>query len=230
MQDEATTQTTENNGLIRLGGVAVVLSLAIHMFVNGMLKEFPPQNPSLAELKSYLSAEASTWAMVHGLKYLALVGLVLFAAGAYARTCRSRGALIAGWGVVGLLGTAIHVTNAMIANGIEVLAFYDFSRLSEQANLFWLLFYVVRTLFTAEVVAWGLVIFGFSMAGFQTRRIPRWIAALGFFSSAACVSSGVFIVSILTEGWALALIDAATLSGLAWFASIGIFMMLRGDA
>ena len=83
---------------------------------------------------------------------------------------------------------------------------------------------------TAEVVAWGLVIFGFSMAGFQSRRLPRWISVLGFISAAACVFSGVLIVSILTEGWAVLVIDAATLTGLAWFASVGVFMVLRGDS
>jgi len=230
MQHDVEVPVKQNDRLIRLGGLAVILALAIHMIVNGVVKEFPPQNPSLAELKSYLSAQASTWAAVHGLKYLALVGLVLFAAGAYARTCCSRVSMAAGWGIVGLLGTAIHVTNAMIANGIEVLAFYDFSRLSEEPSLFWLLFYVVRTLFTAEVVAWGLVIFGFSMAGFQSRRIPLWITVLGFISAAACVLSGAFVVSVLTEGRAVPLIDAATLTGLAWFASVGVFMVLRGES
>jgi hypothetical protein len=183
------------------------------------------------ELQAYLSAEAGTWAIVHGLKYLALVGLVLFAAGVYARTSRTGGGVLdGGWGVVGLLGTAIHVTNAMVANGIEVLAFYDFARLSEEPNLFWLLFYVVRVLFTAEIVAWGLVIFGFSMAGYQSARLPRWITALGFVSAAACMTSGVFIVSVLTEGWATTIMNVAALSGLAWFASVGIFMLLRGES
>ena len=134
MQDTST--GSANGGLIRIGGLAVILALSIHVFVNGVLKEFPPADPSLLELQAYLAAEAGTWAIVHGLKYLALVGLVLFAAGVYARTCPKRSGLEASWGIVGLLGTAIHVTNALIANGIEILAFYDFTRLSEQASLF----------------------------------------------------------------------------------------------
>lgn len=230
MQEVTSSTDRQNGGLIRIGGVAVVLALSLHMFLNGVLKKFPPENPSLAELQAYLSAEAGTWAVVHGLKYLALVGLVLFAAGVYARTSRTGGALDGGWGVVGLLGTAIHVTNAMVANGIEVLAFYDFARLSEEPNLFWLLFYVVRVLFTAEIVAWGLVIFGFSMAGYQSVRLPRWITALGFVSAAACLISGVFIVSVLTDGWATTVMNLAAMSGLAWFASVGVFMLLRGES
>ena len=221
---DETTQSTgrQEDRLIRIGGLAVLVALAIHIFVNGFLKKFPPENPSLPELKDYLTVEASTWAIVHGLKYLALVGLVVFAAAVYSRTCRSRRALGAGWGVVGLLGTAIHVTNAMIANGIEIMAFYDFTLLSEEASLFWLLFRTVRVLFTAEIVAWGVVIFGFSMAGFQS--------SLGFFSATACMVSGVFVVSVLTEGWATILIDVASITGLAWFSCVGVYMLMQGES
>ena len=81
MQEVTSSTVQKNGGLIRVGGAAVVLALSLHMFLNGVLKQFPPENPSLAELQAYLSAEASTWAIVHGLRYLALVGLVLFAAG-----------------------------------------------------------------------------------------------------------------------------------------------------
>ena len=230
MQPSSSSQATGNGALIRLGGLSVLLALSIHIYVNGALKQFPPDTPAPGELAAYLSREAGTWAIVHGLKYLALVGLVIFAAGAYARTGRSRGGVGAGWGVVGLLGTSIHVTNAMIANGIEVTAFYDFTRLSEDSSLFWLLFNTVRVLFTAEIVAWGLVILGFSMAGARAAALPRWIIALGLVSAAACLLSGVFVVSVLKDGWAVVPMDIASLSGLAWFASAGVFLLLRGDS
>ena len=131
--------------------------------------------------------------------------------------------------MVGLLGTAIHVTNALIANGIEVFAFYDFARLSGEESLFWLVFYMVRVLFTAEIVAWGVFILGFSMAGFRSGTLPRWTSFLGFGSSGACIVAGAFVVSVLTEGWAARLMDVASFSGLAWFASVGVLMTFRGD-
>lgn len=205
-----------------------MLALGIHIYVNGVLKQFPPENPTPTELEAYLQAEAGTWAIVHGLKYLALVGLIFFAAGMHAKTGGNRG--LAGWGTIGLLGTAVHVTNALVANGIEITAFYDFSRLSNDPALFWLLFHTVRTLFTAELVAWGLVIFGFSMAGLGSGTLPRWLSILGFGSSAACMLSGVFVVSVLTDGWAVAPMDVASLSGLLWFASSGIYLLLKGNA
>lgn len=229
MLESSSQPAKSTNGLIRLSGAMVLLGLGIHFVVNGFVKQFPPVDPSPAELQAYLSAEASTWALVHGLKYLALVSLVLFAAGVHARTSGRGATLAAGWGVMGLLGTAVHVTNAMIANGIEIMAFYDFTRLSEEANLFWLLFYTVRVLFTGEIVAWGMVIFGFSMAGYQTATLPRWITILGFFGSAMCMLSGVYVVSVLKEGWATLPMEIAGMSGLLWFASVGVYMLMRGD-
>ena len=228
---EATPATgRQNDGLIRIGGLAVLVALALHIFVNSVLKQFPPESPSLAELQAYLSAEAGTWSIVHGLRYVALAGLVLFAAGLYARTCRIRGVTTSGWGIVGLLGSAIHVTHAMVANGVEILAFYDFGRLSEDPKLFWLVFYAARVLFTAEIAAWALVIIGFSMAAFQSSTLPKWLTTLGFFSAAACMASGAFVISILTGGWAAMLMNLATLTGLAWFASVGVYMLLRGES
>ncbi|MEM7282041.1 MAG: hypothetical protein AAF438_10485 [Pseudomonadota bacterium] len=222
--------TASNARLIRVGGISVLLALAIHVYVNGFLKTFPAESLSADALEAYLSAEAPTWAIVHGMKYVALVGLVLFAAGAFARTYRSQSGSTNLWGVVGLLGTSVHVANALIANGIEVLAFYDFSRISSSSDNFWLLFFIVRTLFTAEIVAWGLVIFGFSMAGRSSARIPTWISVLGFLAALGCLLCGAFVVSILNEGRAVWLINIASMLGLLWFASLGVYILLKGDA
>jgi hypothetical protein len=230
MHETTTSTKQQNGGLIRLGGLTVILGLLIHIILNGAIKKFPPQSPSLIELQAYLSAEANTWAIVHGLKYVALVGLVFFAAGLFTRTCCTHRRQAVGWGILGLLGSAIHVTNAMIANGIEILAFFDFDRLSEDPTLFWLLFHLARVLFTAEIVAWGLVIFGFSMAGSKSVTLPKWITGLGFFSAALCLVSVVFVVSVLTDGWATMLMDVAAVTGLVWFASVGVYMMMRGSS
>jgi hypothetical protein len=230
MKENGEDNNSGNRHLIRIGGLAILVGLGLHIYLNGFLKEFPPEHPTLAELQDYFAAEAGTWAIVHGLKYLALVSLVIFAAAVFTRTCLTRGVSGIGWGVIGLLGSAIHVTNALITNGIEAFAFYDFAKLSEEANLFWLLFYLVRVLFTAEIVAWGLTIFGFSMAGRQSSTLPWWITWLGFICAGACMFSGVFFVSVLKGGWASVFMEIATLMGLAWFAAVGFLMLLRGDS
>ncbi len=220
---------TGGGRFIRLGGLAVLLAVLIHILVNGFLKQFPPENPSPTELEAYLSAEVGTWAIVHGLRYPALVGLVLFAAAAYIRTCRSNAASVVGWGIVGLLGVTIQAANAFVANAIEIMAFRDFSQLSESSDLFWVLFYTVRVLFTAELTAWGLVTFGFSMAGFQSRSLPRWLAFLGLASGILCLGSGILVYPVIGGSGVAIVVDIAALGGLLWFVCTGIVMLVKGD-
>ena len=71
--------------LIRLGGLAIIVGLAIHVILNVVLKKFPPEDPTSAELQAYLSNEAGTWAIVHGFRYVAFACIVLFAAGLFTR-------------------------------------------------------------------------------------------------------------------------------------------------
>jgi hypothetical protein len=208
----------------------MVVGLAIHIILNMVLKEFPTVDPTVAELQAYLSKEAATWAIVHGFRYVAFACLLLFSAGLFARTCCTRAGQTIGWGIVGLLGTAVWVTTGMITNGIETLAFLNLDLVSKQQELFWLLFRLTRVLFTGEVVAWSFVIFGFSVAGWRSATLPRWISTLGFVHVMAGMLSGVFIVSVINEGPATAITEVAALTGMAWFACTGIYMFLRGES
>ena len=129
-----------------------------------------------------------------------------------------------------MLGTAIFVANGVITNGIEMLAFLNTDLLSNQQELFWLLFRLTRVLFTAEVVTWSFVILGFSVAGWCSNTIPKWLTALGLLNVAAGMLTGGFIVSVVTDGWATILMDVAALTGLVWFAGAGVYMLIRGES
>jgi len=98
-----TTPSPNHAGLIRLGGLAIIVAMAIHIILNVVLKQFPPENPTAAELQKYLSDEAGTWAIVHGFRYVAFALILLFAAGLFVKTCRTRPANTIGWGVMSLL-------------------------------------------------------------------------------------------------------------------------------
>jgi len=219
-----------HSGFIRFGGVAILFGFLIHIVANGVLKQFPPENPTLEQLKDYLSEEASSWALVHGLRYVAFVCIAFFAAALFMRTCRTWSSPSTGWGLVGLLGAALHVTTGTITNGIEVLAFMDFGRLSEDPKLFWLIFYLTRVLFTGEIVAWGLLIGGFSAAGWESSTLPRWLTILGLLSAIGTLACGVFIVSILNDGRAVPLVEVASLGCLAWFLITGVLLAFQGAA
>ena len=131
---------------------------------------------------------------------------------------------------MGLLGTAIFVANGVITNGIEMLAFLNTDLLFKQQELFWLLFRLTRVLFTAEVVTWSFVILGFSIAGWLSTTIPKWLSALGLLNVAAGMLTGGFIVSVVNDGSATILADVAALTGLVWFACVGVYMLMRGES
>jgi hypothetical protein len=208
-----------------VGGAAVLVALAIHIILNMVLKEFPPESATATELQAYLALEGSTWAIVHGFRYVAFACLVLFAAALSSRITAGHSGLPNGWAVVGLLGTAMWVTNGVITNGIEMLAFVNHEAVSDHEELFWLLFYLTRVLFTAEIATWAIAILGFSMAGRASRTMSDWLWVLGLFAALTGLLSGVFVVSVINGGWATILADIATISSLAWFLCVGIVMV-----
>jgi len=188
----------------------------------------PPADLGPAELRTYLSNEAGTWALVHGLRNLALPCLVVFAAALFVRTCCLRTSSATGLGLVGLLGSAMQVINAFVTNAIESFLLLDADQLADEPEQFEVLFQITRFLFTAEIVTWAVFILGFSLAGWISRTLPRWISALGALSATAGLLSGAFVVSVFTGGPAVWLIDVAALSGLAWFASTATYLIARG--
>ena len=72
--------------MVRTGGLAILMGLAIHIIVNMFMKRFPQADLAKAELASYLNDEAGTWAIVHGARYAAFVCIAVFATGLYAKT------------------------------------------------------------------------------------------------------------------------------------------------
>ena len=231
MEDTFTDSDTKDHvGLIRLGGIAMLAGFLIHATANWALKVFPPENPTLTELQTYLSDEAGNWAIVHGIRYVAMVCIVLFVSGLFVRTCCTRSTSTTGWGIVGLMGAGMMVVNLLITNGIETLIFMDFDRLSQQADTFFTLFYLTRTLFTAEIVAWAVLYLGFGVAGLLSATLPKWIAWLGFFAAANGILTGVFIVPIMNEEWPGIFAALAALPGTIWFVSVSAYMVWRGSS
>ena len=218
------------SSLIRLGGLAIIVGMVIHVVLNVVLKEFPPEGATSSELQEYLAREAGSWATIHGFRYLAFTCIVLFAAALFVRTCRTGVTRETGWGVVGLLGAAVFVTNGIVTNGVEILAFLNTAPVSQSPDLFWLLFRLTRVLFTAEVVTWSILILGFSVAGWRSATLPRWLSALGVLQVVAGMTAGVFIASALSGDEVAIPLEVASISGLLWFLSAGVYLLARGDA
>jgi len=121
-----------HDAFIRTGGAVCLVGLTLHVLVNAGLKTMPPPMLGATELRACLAEEASTWALVHGLRNVALPCLVVFAAAVFVRTCSRRPSSALGWGIVGLLGSAMQVVNAFTANAIETFLLLDADRFSEE--------------------------------------------------------------------------------------------------
>jgi len=219
-----------HSGLIRIGGLAGFLCIALFILINWVLKEFPPMDgPSPAELQAYLTREAGTWAVVHALRFVVFAIFPLYVVGLFLRI-RSRGVPAAnGWGIVGLVAATMLGTAGFVTNTLETFTFLDDPLVSGNPDLFWLLFWITRFLFTAVVLFWGMVLVGFSVGGLRSGALPRWLAGAGVAVGALDVVHSVFLVSVMTGGWATALTPVVGLSSVAWFGTSGVFLMLRGS-
>lgn len=218
----------KETGIIRLGGLAVLLTVIIHIVVNWVIKTMPPADLTAAELLSYFDEQVDNWAIVHGLRYVAFTCIALFSTGLFVKTCYHRESTSKAWGILGLLGTAIGVTNGIMTNGLETLSYLNIELLNKNQELFWLLRNITRTLFAAEFVPWAIVIFGFSMAGWRSSTIPKWLVFLGFLISTTGMLIGLFIVNILINGWATIFFTVTSLGMMIWFTSVGILMLWKG--
>lgn len=231
MRDTSTPKNTAithpPDGFVRLGGFAILIGLTIHIVANVVLKTFPSDGFTTEQIRAYLTEEANSWAIIHGIRYIAIVCIVIFSAGIFIKLKEKASPTAIGWGIVGLLGTVLMTTNLLITNGIEILTFGNFNNLSEQSNLFWLLFKLTRVLFSAEIISWAILIFGFSVAGQLTSAMPKWIIVLGWLTSVLCLISAVFITSVIVDGWATFLIDVASMCGLIWFVCVGGHMLMH---
>lgn len=215
--------------LVRLGGIAGLTTIAVHFFVNMILKSFPDEDLTIDQLRDYFQNESSNRAIVHGLRYFAIAGIVFMVAGLYLRTSRKRAVLGEGWGLIGLLGAALWIANLTVTNGIEMFAFVDFQSMSNEPDLFWLAFHMTRVLFSAEMIAWVIVTFGFSMSGLRLKTLPPWIAYAGLLLSTVGFASSITIVNVLRGGWTSALATVTAFGIILWFISASAYLVVKGD-
>lgn len=215
--------------LIRLGGMAGLVTIAVHMVVNMALKSFPDPKLTPDQLQAYFQDESSTWAVVHGLRYFAIVGIVFMVVGLYLRTSRLRAAPGSGWGIIGLVGATLWLANLTITNGIEMFAFLDFQSMSNKPDLFWAMFYMTRVLFSAEIIAWVIVTFGFSMSGLRSKTLPLWMGYAGLLLSSVGLASSIAVVDVLRGGWTSVLATVAAFGIILWLICTSIYMLVRGD-
>jgi hypothetical protein len=182
----------------------------------------------MGELKTYILDHANAMAVGNGLRYLVLLCIGFFAVGMY--TFTGRGATLTGnaWGILGLLGAAALMANGAISNAVLTFAYLSFAKLSEQPEHFMLEWKLSRVLFTVGQLFWGLMIGGFSIAGWQSAAVPKWLVIPGLLFAALGVFNVVFIAWTMAGGWApdvLGLVQIVV--GLFWLPVVSVLMIWR---
>lgn len=215
--------------LVRVSGMALIVAFTIHIAANGVVKVPPPIDPSLSEMQTYLAAERGSWALVHGMRYVAVVGLALFYSALVVRIQFVDRPGSGGWEILGLVGGMLHLFTLFIANSIETFLFLGFEFIAKSPELFWSFFYVARVLFNAEILAWAIAILGFSLAGWFSGGLPRWISIVGFVAAPLGLISGVLVAtSMLGSSWLVPVDTLAAPFSLFWFLSSGAWLLWRG--
>ncbi len=150
-----------------------------------------------------------------------------FAVGLYTFTARGTTFTANACGIVGLLSTAALAAALSIANGIETFTFVNTGNLSERPEIFLLLRSLSRVLFRAAEVFTPAMMAGFSLAGWRSGAMPRWLVALGLIGAAAWLLIGVGMASALSGGWAAKLRLVAEPVVLVWSLCTGVLMVRR---
>ncbi len=216
---------------VRIGGLLGFLLLGIILVINFVLLEPPAGGGAApAEPKSYIVEHAGRMAIANGLRNLMFFCLLFWAAGLY--TFTRRGATLAtnAWGLLGLLGAAAAATMGIIANGVETVIFLNYGGVSEQRDVFLLLWSVTGVLYVVPQVGTAAMAAGFSLAGWRSGALPRWLVAVGLLVTAASLLTCVGIVSVMTGGWAGMAQSVGVLLTLVWMLSISVLMVRRASA
>jgi hypothetical protein len=213
--------------VIRLGGVAGLVTFGLHIVINEVLITVRSR---VGGLNALASGDLSANAIGHGLRYPAFLCLAIFAVGLYVLTGRGMSFATNPWGILGLFGAAAQITTGVIANTIQTTALMSSANVSGQSEHSALLWDLGSVLFAVEPIWAGLMFVGFSVAGWQSATLPKWLAIPALLCAALNVTVAVSIVWVMTGHPAAELLRwARSILGLIWFLSACVVLVRRAS-
>jgi hypothetical protein len=214
--------------IVRLGGLAGLSMIGLYILITFVQLGFPgPSGVPLRELKTYVSEHQSAMATAQGLRYLVLCCIAFFAVGMYVLTGRGATLVRNGWGILGLVGATALIATGTITNSVESMAFLNFADLSEQPEHLMSQWNLSRVLFRAGQLHWGLMFAGFTIAGWQSATLPRWLAIPGLLFAALGLFDVVFIAWIMSGSAPELLLWTPDLLGVFWLLCASLVMLRR---
>jgi hypothetical protein len=190
--------------VVRLGGLVNLLILALVVVVNFVLtpkRSLLPENARPEETTSFFSAHADQMALANGLRNLVLFLLPIFAVGLYTLIARTAETAAKAWATMALVASAAVMAVGTVNNGVETAAFVNMSVFAEHPELRKLLWSLSGVVFTAVRLVWAAMNTGFSVGGWLSGALPRWLCIVGLLSAVACLISAVGIAPLLADGW-----------------------------
>ena len=217
--------------IVRIGGLLGLLIVGIALVVPFVLLALPPGGGAApADPKTYLSDQAGRMAIVNGLRNLMFFCLLFFGAGLYTFTRRSAPLETNAWGVLGLLGATAAATMGTVANGVETALFLNYGGVSEQREVFLVLWGVAGVLYVVPQVGTAAMAAGFSAAGWRSAALPKWLVAVGLTVAATTLLTCIAIASVMTGGWAEKVQLVAVVLTLLWLLCASVLMVWRPGA
>jgi hypothetical protein len=194
--------TPRDAWVVRLGGLANLLILALVVVVNFVLTpKRLPANARPEEIASFFSAHADQMGLANGLRNLLFFLLPIFAVGLYTLIARTAETAAKAWATMALVATAAVMAVGTVNNGVETAAFIDLSVFAEHPELRRLLWSLSGVVFAAVRLEWAAINTGFSVGGWLSGALPRWLCIVGLLSAVSSLVSAVGIAPLLAGGW-----------------------------
>lgn len=224
--------TPRHAWVVRLGGLAGLLIIALTLVVNFVLTPLPPaEDADAQQIAAFFSDHSSSMALANGIRNLGLVFIPLWMVGLYCLVTRTGDTAAKPWAMMGLVATAALMALGTVNNYIQTAAFADLSVFSEHPEHRRLL----RSLSGVGFGGASRLIFAalhanFCIAGWLSMTLPRWLCIVGMLSAGACLVTAGAIGALLAGGWP-AYVDLAVMLPTTLIFQVGVCVhMLRRAA
>jgi hypothetical protein len=210
-----------------VAGVAGLACAAVGLVIGFLEAGAPPFNAPLPEVLTFLRDASGMLSASSILRFALLPLLPFIAVGIYVWL----GPKADAWRLVGLFGLALVLAVGFPANSAATIALWRLPVLEEQPQSLTMLWSMNVVWFFGAVMSWGIGVGSFSVAGWRSGRMPRWLSALGLLIGAVGVFCGIGVNALVSRE----LLAGAVLSmfGLllpVWLVATSIMLIRDGRA
>ena len=203
-------------------GLAAVLILVVSDFAIYQAWNWPEPTATADEINDWVTDNTGRLRAGNGivLAYLPLFGM--FFAGVITML-RSRA--LAGWLLVGLIGSVVMLSTAVVGSAVSAVLFWRADHLIDEPQVSAALWGINHAIFLALAVGYVLCFVGFGVAGRLSGQIPLWVAVVGYVGAILGTTSVLFIAETLDLGWSEFSEFLSFVLAMIWWTSMSIVLI-----